>query len=140
MINNVTINVTGCDNKSPNPFKVYGDLTLGEGTVVNIDYLGTALINNNGKVAVVIDGAKINVGTFKTNGTAIITLNNASTLEMKDTDIKIANFVLSSFGGDSLVSKVDGVTIDGCNFDVTDSNGASCTFVAKDGKYRLVQK
>ena len=140
VIENVTINVTGCNNTSPNPFNVYGDLTLGEGTVVNIDYLGTALISNNGQVAINIDGAKINVGTFKTNGTAIITLNNASTLEIKDTEIKISNFVLSSFGGDSLVSKVDGVTIDGCTFDVTDSNGASCTFVAKDGKYRLVQK
>lgn len=140
VIENVTINVTGCDNASPNPFKVYGDLTLGEGTVVNVDYLGTALISNNGAVNIVIDGAKINIGTFKTNGTAIITLNQASTLEMKNTDIKIDNFVLSPFGGDSLVSKVDGVTIDGCNFDVTDSNAASCTFEAKDGKYRLVQK
>ncbi len=139
VIENVTINVTGCDNYSPNPFNVYGDLTLGEDTVVNVDYLGTALINNNGKVAVVIDGAKINVGTFKTNGTAIITLNQASTLEIKDTDIEIDNFVLSPFGGDSLVSKVNGVTIEDCTFDVTDSNGASCTFEAKDGKYRLVQ-
>ena len=140
VIKNVTINVTGCDNATPNPFKVYGDLTLGEGTVVNVDYLGTALISNNGAHKIVIDGAKINIGTFKTNGTAIITLNNSSTLEMKNTAIKIGEFVLSSFGGDSLVSKVDGVTIDGCTFNVTDSNGASCTFEAKDGKYRLVQK
>ena len=140
MIENVTINVTGCDNYSPNPFNVYGDLTLGEGTVVNVDYLGTALISNNGAVNIVIDGAEINVGEFKTNGGAIITLNKASTLDMKNTSIKVDKFVLSPFGGDSLVDKVDGVTIDGCNFDVTDSNGASCTFVAKDGKYRLVQK
>ncbi|MBQ6816527.1 MAG: hypothetical protein IJP26_04780 [Clostridia bacterium] len=139
-INNVTINVTGCDNSSPNPFKVYGDLTIGEGTVVNVDYLGTSLINNNGAVNIVIDGAKINVGTFKTNGTAIISLNQASILELKNTNVKIDNFVLSAFGGDSLVSKADGVTIEGCTFDVTDSNGASCTFEAKDGKYRLVQK
>ena len=138
-ISNVTINVTGCDNYSPNPFNVYGDLTLGKGTVVNVDYLGTALISNNGAVAIDIDGAEINVGTFKTNGTAIITLNQASTLKMKNTDIKIDNFVLSPFGGDSLVSKVDGVTIEGCTFDVTDSNGKDCTFVAKEGKYRLVQ-
>jgi len=139
-ISNVTINVTGCDNYSPNPFKVYGDLTLGEGTVVNVDYLGTALINNNGKVAINIDGAEINIGKFKTNGTAIITLNQASTLEIKNTNIKIDEFVLSPYGGDSLVSKIDGVTIENCTFDVTDSNGASCTFEAKDGKYRLVQK
>ncbi len=141
LIKNVTINVTGCDNASPNPFKVYGDLTLGEGTVVNVDYLGTALINNNGKVAISIDGAEINVGTFKTNSTAIITLNQASTLEMKNTKINIDNFVLSSFGGNYLVSKVDGVTIEGCTFDVTDSNGAECTFVAstEKGKYILAQ-
>ena len=139
VIKNVTINVTGCDNYSPNPFNVYGDLTLGEGTVVNVDYLGTALISNNGAIAIVIDGAKINIGTFKTNGTAIITLNNASTLEMKNTEMTIDEFVLSSFGGDSLVSKIDGVTIEDCTFNVTDSNGASCTFVAKNDKYRLVQ-
>ena len=139
VIKNVTINVTGCDNYSPNPFNVYGDLTLGEGTVVNVDYLGTALISNNGAVDIVIDGAEINIGTFKTNGTAIITLNQASTLEIKNTSIKIDNFVLSPFGGDSLVSKIDGVTVENCTFDVTDSNGASCTFVAKNEKYRLVQ-
>ncbi len=140
VIKNVTINVENCDNYSPNPFNVYGDLTLGEGTVVNVDYLGTALISNNGAVAVVIDGAEINIGTFKTNGTSIITLNQASTLEMKNTSIKIDNFILSPFGGDSLVSKVNGVTIENCTFDVTDSNGASCTFEAKDNKYRLVQE
>ena len=139
VIENVTINVTGCDNWSPNPFNVYGDLTLGEGTVVNVDYLGTALISNNGAVNVVIDGAEINIGTFKTNGTAIITLNQASTLEIKNTKITIDEFVLSPFGGDSLVSKADGVTIENCTFDVTDSNEASCKFEAIDGKYRLVQ-
>ena len=140
VIKNVKINVTGCDNASPNPFKAYGDLTLGEGTVVNVDYLGTSLISNNGAAAIVIDGAKINIGTFKTNGTAVISLNNATTLKVKDTEMTIGNFVLSAFGGDSLVSKVDGVTIENCTFDVTDSNNASCTFVAKDGKYRLVQE
>ena len=139
-ISNVTINVTGCDNASPNPFNVYGDLTLGKGTVINVDYLGTSLISNNGAADIVIDGAKINIGTFKTNGTAIIALNNTSTLKMKNTSVAINEFVLSAFGGDSLVSKVDGVTIESCTFDVTDSNGASCTFEAKDGKYRLVQE
>ena len=140
VIENVTINVTGCDNASPNPFKVYGDLTIGEGTVINVDYLGTALISDNSANNIVIDGAEINIGTFKTNGTAIVTLNASSTLEMKNTDITIDEFVLSPFGGDSLVSKVAGVTIENCTFNVTDSNGASRTFVANDGKYRLAQK
>jgi len=138
-ISNVTINVENATSTSV-PFSVYGDLTLGEGTVVNVDNLGTSLISNNGAVDIVIDGAEINIGTFKVNGSSVITLNQASTLKMKDTNVKIGNFVLSSFGGDSLVSKVDGVTIENCTFDVTDSNGASCTFEAKDGKYRLVQE
>jgi uncharacterized protein YaiI (UPF0178 family) len=123
-IYNVEINVGEIKSSSYTTFNVYGDLTLGEGTVVNVDYLGTALISNNGAHAIVIDGAQINVGTFKTNGTAIITLNNAS------------------FGGDSLVSKVEGVTIEDCTFDVTDSNAVKCTFVADAGlgRYDLVQK
>ena len=140
-IKNVTINVTGCDNYSPSPFNVYGDLTLGEGTVVNVDYLGSALINNNGKVAISIDGAKFNIGTFKRNG-VMIDLNNATTFEMKNTTMKINNYVLSQFGGEGLIKKIDGVTIENCTFDVTDSNGASCTFVADAGlgRYDLVQK
>ena len=141
VIENVTINVTGCDNYSPNPFNVYGDLTLGEGTVVNVDYLGTALISNNGVVNIVIDGAKINIGTFKRNG-VMIDLNNATTFEMKNTTIKIDTYVLSQFGGEGLINKIDGITIENCTFDITDSNGASCTFVADAGlgRYDLVQK
>ena len=137
-ISNVTINVTGCDNYSPNPFNVYGDLTLGEGTVVNVDYLGTSLISNNGAVDIVIDGADINIGTFKTNAGTVISLNQASTLEMKNTDIKIDTYVLSNFGGESLISKVNGVTITDCTFDVTDSNGASRNVEEKNGKYGFV--
>jgi len=142
VIKNVTINVTGCDNFSPAPFNVYGDLTLGEGTVVNVDYLGSSLISNNGKVAIVIDGADINIGTYKTNGGAIIYRNQATTVEMKNTSMKIANFVLSPFGGDKLVDKLAGVTIENCTFDVTDSNGAACTFVpdTANDRYSLKQK
>ena len=141
VIKNVTINVTGCDNYSPSPFNVYGDLTIGEGTVVNIDYLGSALISNSGAVNIVIDGAEINIGTFKRNG-VMIDLNNATTFEMKNTTMKINNYVLSQFGGEGLINKIDGVTIENCTFDITDSNGASCTFVADTGlgRYDLVQK
>ena len=140
-IKNVTINITGCDNYSPSPFNVYGDLTIGEGTVVNVDYLGSALISNNGAVNIVIDGATFNIGTFKRNG-VMIDLNNATTFEMKNTTMKINNYVLSQFGGEGLIKKIDGVTIENCTFDITDSNGASCTFVADAGlgRYDLVQK
>lgn len=138
-IKNVTINVTGGNNLSPNPFNVYGDLTIGEGTVVNVDFLGTALISNNGKVAISIDGAEFNIGTFKRNG-LMIDLNNATTFEMKNTTMKIDEYVLSTFGGEGLVKLIDGVTIENNTFDVTDSNGASCTFVAGSVRYDLVQK
>ena len=140
-ISNVTINVENATSTSV-PFSVYGNLTLGEGTVVNVNKLGTSLISNNGAVAIVIDGAKINVGEFKVNGATLIALNQASTLEMKKTAMKIDNFVLSQFGGEGLVNKIAGVTIENCTFDVTDSNGASCTFVADAGlgRYDLVQK
>ena len=126
---------------SGNPFNVAGDFTLGKGSVVNITKLTSNLINNNGAHAIVIDGAKINVGEIKINS-PVISLNKASTLEMKNTKIKIDNFVLSPFGGEGLVNKIDGVTIENCTFDVTDSNGASCTFVADAelGRYDLVQK
>ncbi len=115
VIKNVTINVEGCDNLSPNPFKVYGDLTLGEGTVVNVDYLGTALISNNGKVAIDIDGAEINIGTYKTNGGAMISLTSGTTLALKDTKIKVG---LDTTYTSYFISKAENATIKGCTFDV----------------------
>ena len=118
-ISNVTINVTGCDNYSPNPFKVYGDLTLGKGTVVNVDYLGTALINNSGKHKIVINGAKINVEKFKTNGGAMISLTSGTTLELKDTEIKVG---LDTTYTSYFISKAENATIEGCTFDVKDAS------------------
>lgn len=137
-ISNVEINIERATSTST-PFKVYGDLTLGEGTVVNVDYLGTSLISNNGAVAIVIDGAKINVGEFKVNATGMIALNRASTLVLNDTDVVVDNFYISTFGN-YFIDKVDGVTVDGCTFDITGSDGVDYTIVAKDGKYRLAQK
>ena len=72
----------------------------------------------------------------------MIDRNNATTFEMKNTTMKIDTYVLSQFGGEGLINKIDGVTIENCTFDITDSNGASCTFVADAGlgRYDLVQK
>lgn len=141
VIENVTINVTGCDNYSPNPFNVYGNLTLGEGTVVNVDYLGTSLISNNGAVAIEINGAEINIGTFKTNATPVIYLNQASTLEIYNTEMTISNFVPSNFGGDAFISKVNGVTIQNFTFDVKDANDVEYTYQDTGaGNYRIVVK
>ena len=137
-INNVEINVGTVKSSSLTPFNVYGNLNLGEGTVVNVEFLGTSLISNNGAIAIAIDGAAINVGTFKANS-PVISLNNATTVALNNAYVKIGTFVLSQFGGDCLASKVDGITIEGCTFDVTNSNGEICTFAASsDGKYRLV--
>ena len=138
-INNVTLNVTGCDNYSPNPFKVYGDLTLGEGTVIYVDYLGTSLISNSGAVNIVIDGAQIIIGTFKTNATPVISLNQASTLEIKNTEMKIDTFVISNLGN-IFISKADGVTIENFTFNVTGNDGNEYKYEAGTDKYRLVLK
>ena len=142
VIKNVTINVNGCDNYSPNPFKVYGDLTLGEGTVVNVDYLGTSLINNNGANAIVIDGAKINIGTFKTNAGAIISLSKGATLALKNTEVKVG---LDTTYTSYFIKNADGATITGCTFDITDKNGTAYDIVFKPdasvgAKYAWVQK
>lgn len=139
VIENVTINVTGCDKNSPNPFNVYGNLTLGEGTVVNVDYLGTSLISNNGAVAIKINGAEINIGTFKTNATPVIYLNQASTLEINNTEMTISDFVPSNFGN-IFISKADGVTIQNFTFNVKDvTNDVEYTYEGTD-KYRFVEK
>ena len=88
-IYNVEINVGTIKSSNDSTFKVYGDLTLGEGTVVNVDHLGTSLINNNGAVKIVIDGAKINVGEFKVNGGSMISINQATTVEMNNTEVTV---------------------------------------------------
>ena len=119
---NVEINVTEIKSSSYTTFNVYGDLTLGEGTVVNVEYLGTSLISNNGKQAIVIDGAKINIGTFKVNGGAMISLAKGTTLAIEDTDVTVG---LDTTYTSYFISCADNATIaDDCTFDVTDADGA----------------
>ena len=105
---------------SGNTFNVAGDFTLGEGTVVNVDYLGSSFINNNGKHAIVIDGAKINVGTFRVNGGAMISLAGGTTLALKNTEIKVG---LDTTYTSYFISKAENATIENCTFNVTDANG-----------------
>jgi len=117
---NVEINVDEIKSSSYTTFKVYGDLTLGEGTVVNVKYLGTSLISNNGSVDIVIDGAKINVGTYKTNGGAMISLTSGTTLALNDTEVKVG---LDTTYTSYFISKAENTTIENCTFDITDANG-----------------
>jgi len=117
---NVEINVTEIKSSSYTTFNVYGDLTLGEGTVVNVEYLGTSLISNNGKQAIVIDGAKINVAEFKVNGGAMISLAMGTTLALNDTEVTVGlNTTYTSY----FISRADNATIKGCTFNVADANG-----------------
>lgn len=123
VINNVTIYVESSKSSSYNPFKVYGDLTLGEGTVVNVDYLGTSLISNNGANDIVIDGAEINVGTFKVNGGAMISLSRGATLVLEDTEVTVG---LDTTYTSYFISNADEAEVKkDCTFNVTDANGAT---------------
>ena len=120
---NVEINVGEIKSSSYTTFQVYGDLTLGTGTVVNVDYLGTSLISNNGAVDIVIDGATINIGTFKTNGSAVISLTKGTTLALNKTAVKVG---LDTTYISYFISKAENVTIDEkCTFEIKDSGGAA---------------
>ena len=128
-IYNVEINVDNATSNSK-PFSVYGDLTLGEGTVVNINNLGTSLINNSGAVNIVIDGAKINVKEFKVNGGSMISINQATTVEMNNTEVTVGlNTTYTSY----FVSQENKATINNCTFNVNGSDNVKYT-VSETGK------
>jgi hypothetical protein len=129
-IYNVEINVGEIKSSSYTTFNVYGDLTLGEGTVVNVAYLGTSLINNNGAIAIVIDGAQINVGEFKVNGGAMISINQATTVQLSDTEVNVG---LNRTYGSYFISQENKATISGCEFNVLGTDGANYT-VSETGK------
>ena len=119
-IYNVEINV---DTTSGSPFSVYGDLTIGEGTVINVKNLKNSLINNNGKVNIVIDGAEINVDTFKVNGGAMISLANGTTLAIDNTEVNVG---LDTTYTSYFISKANNATIgENCTINVKDAEGAA---------------
>ena len=125
-ISNVEINVGTIKSSSLTTFNVYGDLTLGEGTVVNVEHLGTSLISNNGAIAIVIDGAEINVDEFKVNGGAVISINQATTVELNNTEINVELLTISNFGS-SFISQENKAAVNGCTFNVVGSDGISYT-------------
>ncbi len=120
-IYNVEINVGTVKSSSNTPFNVYGDLTLGAGTVVNVEFLGTSLISNNGQIAIVIDGATINVKTFRVNGGSMIYINNATTVALNNAEF---NVVLDTTYSSKLISSANNVTVNNCKYNVTDLDGA----------------
>ena len=129
-IYNVEINVGEIKSSSYTTFNVYNDLTLGEGTVVNVGYLGTALINNNGAIKIVIDGAQINVGEFKVSGGAMISVNNSTTVQLSDTAVNVGlNTTYASY----FISQENKATISGCEFNVRGTDDVNYT-VSETGK------
>ena len=124
---NVEINLENASSSANNPFNVYGSLILGEGTVVNVETLGTSLISG-GPDAIVIDGAEINVGTFSVIGGGVIACNASTVLEIKNT---VVNVGLDATKTSYFVTRADNATIEGCTFNVTDADGASYDIVLK---------
>jgi hypothetical protein len=84
----------------------------------------------NGKIAIVIDGAQINVGEFKVNGGAMISINQATTVQLSDTEVNVGlNRTYTSY----FISQENKATISGCEFNVLGTDGANYT-VSETGK------
>ena len=136
---NVAINVGEIKSSSYVTFQTYGNLTLGKGAVVNVEYLGTSVISANGACEVVLDGAVINVETFVVNWSPFIYKANATVLTINEADINIKSLgnekypAYSYFTSNNLL-----VTINECNFDVN-LDGKKYVAVNKDDKYRWVK-
>ena len=139
-VKNVVFNLPG---GSIQIFNTYGDLTLGEGTEVNVDgVLGTSLINNNGAVNVLIDGARINIDSFRVNGGALFSRNKGSSFVIEDIELNIvldetytSRFLNTTEGLDGNDTEL--VQLKGGTYNVT---GASGTYsVGADGKWVLAE-
>ena len=106
---NVAINV---ERATTAPFNVYGDLTLGAGVTVQVDFLGTSLISNSGSVDIAIDGATLNVSEFKVNAGYMINVNNATTVAIDGAEFNVTDLEATAAYGLNENSKwVEAATI-----------------------------
>lgn len=135
---NVEINVTDIRSTNYQTFSTYGDIKLGKDVVVNVEFLGTSIISAQGACKIVIDGATINVGTFKING-AFIDLADATELVMKNATVKMTGYVASQFGGPHLIDEYENVTVNDCSFNIADESGTVYKVVpsAEKQQYRI---
>ena len=124
-ISNVTINVNEIKSSTFQTFKMNtSDLTIGEGVVINVNYLATSLIS--GGKNVVIDGASINVNTFKTNAGVVISNSKYAPVAIKNSTVAITldptytQYFINWSNGENVV-------LENNNFIVEDAIGYSYT-------------
>lgn len=123
-ISNVTINVGEVKTSSVVPFQMYNDLTLGKGTIVNVDFLGTSLISNSGAANIVIDGAIITASVFKVNGSAMISISQTSKVAIENSMISVGlDMTYTSY---FISRSQDNVTVENTTFTVVDAFGLVC--------------
>ena len=135
-IYNVEINVDSAISATGAPFHVYGNLTLGAGVAVNVGYLGTSLINNNGAVKIVIDGAQFNISEFKVNAGYMISVNDATTVDIEDAEFNVKLTYNPTFP--PYFVKPANATIENTSFNVTDTEATKAyTF---NENYKWVEK
>ena len=137
-IENTTFNLPG---GSIGVFKTYGDLNLGEGTVINISgVLGTSLISNQAAANVIIDGAEMNITSFKVNGSALFSRNKGAHFVIEDVEL---NIVLDETYTSRFLNTVEGidangdslVQLKGGTYNVTGASGNYT--IGADGKWVL---
>ena len=129
---NTTFNLPG---GSIGVFKTYGDLKLGEGTVVNVTgVLGTSLISNQAAADIIIDGAEINISSFKVNGGALFSRNKGAKFVVED--IKL-NIVLDETYTSRFLNTVEG--LDGNQEQLVKLNGGTYNISGASGKYSVAE-
>ena len=134
----VTLNLAG----GCGVFNTYGDLTLGQDTIINVSgVLGTSLINNNGAVNILIDGATLNINSFRVFGGALFSRNRSTSFIIEDIEL---NIVLDETYTSLFMNFVDGVDADGnalvqLKGGIYNVTGASGKYnVSAEGKWVLV--